>query len=105
MVNETAIQELKASLRGKLIEPQDKDYNDACKVYNAMIQKQPRMIARCADVADVIQCVNFAREYNMLPAIRSGGHNGGGLGICDDGFLNAGFAAIVTTNFLKQNIR
>ena len=75
------------------------------KVYNAMIQKQPRMIAHCADVADLIQCVNFAREYNMLLAIRSGGHNGGGLGICDDGFLNAEFAAIVTTNFLKQNIR
>jgi len=45
-----------------------------------------------------------AREYNMLLAIRRGGHNCGSLGICDDGFLNAEFAPIVTTNFLKQNI-
>src|SRR5438270_2978361 len=52
-----------------------------------MIHKKPRLIVRCADVADVIRSVNFARENEMLLAIRSGGHNAGGLGICDDGLV------------------
>ena len=77
----------RATLKGGLIEPQDKGYEDARKVYNGMISKRPRMIVRCADVADVISSVNFARENNILLAIRSGGHNAGGLGICDDGLV------------------
>jgi FAD/FMN-containing dehydrogenase len=52
-----------------------------------MIHKRPRLMARCADVADVIQSVNFARDQDLLLAIRSGGHNAGGLGICDDGLV------------------
>jgi len=82
-----SIAELKAKLRGGLIEPHDPDYDDARKVYNAMIDKKPRLIARCADVADVISSVNFARKYDLLLAVRCGGHNGGGLGICDDGLV------------------
>ena len=87
MLNENSIKEFKASLRGGVIEPHDKGYDEARKVYNGMIHKRPRLIARCADVADVIQSVNFAREHNLLLAVRSGGHNGGGLGICDDGLV------------------
>jgi len=87
MLNETSIQEFRARLRGDLIQPQDESYEDARKVYNAMIDKRPRMIVRCADVADVIQSVNFARDNNILLSIRSGGHNAGGLGICDDGLV------------------
>ncbi|WP_281322397.1 FAD-binding oxidoreductase [Flavobacterium aestivum] len=87
MLNETSIQDFRATLRGELIEPQDQGYEDARKVYNAMISKRPRMIVRCADVADVIQSVNFARENKLLLSIRSGGHNAGGLGICDDGLV------------------
>lgn len=83
----TTINEFRESLRGDLIEPQDEEYDDACKVYNAMISKHPRMIARCMDVADVIRSVNFARENNILLSIRSGGHNAGGLGICEDGLV------------------
>ena len=82
-----SVAELKANLRGPVIEPRDADYDDARKVYNAMIDKKPRLIARCADVADVIHSVNFARKMISLLAIRSGGHNGGGLGICDDGLV------------------
>src|SRR3989475_6179987 len=52
-----------------------------------MIHKKPRLIARCVDVADVIRSVNFARENDVLLAIRGGGHNAGGLGICDDGLV------------------
>jgi FAD/FMN-containing dehydrogenase len=52
-----------------------------------MIDKRPRLIARCVDVADVIAAVNFAREEGLLLAIRGGGHNGPGLGSCDDGLV------------------
>jgi FAD/FMN-containing dehydrogenase len=87
MLNDDSIKELKANLRGGVIEPHDKDYDEACKVYNGMIHKKPRLISRCADVADVIRSVNFAREHQLLLAVRSGGHNAGGLGICDDGLV------------------
>lgn len=83
----TTIKEFRESLRGGLIEPLDEGYEDARKVYNAMISRHPRMIARCMDVADVIRSVNFARENNILLSIRSGGHNAGGLGICEDGLV------------------
>jgi FAD/FMN-containing dehydrogenase len=87
MLNEDSIAELKQNLRGRLIQPGDADYDEARTVYNAMIHKKPRVIARCADVADVIRCVNFGRENNLLVSIRGGGHNAGGLGICDDGLV------------------
>src|SRR5213592_4718663 len=87
MLNENAVTVFKANLRGQLTEPGDKDYDEARKVYNAMIHKKPRLISRCADVADVINSVNFARKHDLLLAVRSGGHNGGGLGICDDGLV------------------
>jgi len=87
MLSEDSVKEFKSNLRGSVIEPGDKGYDDARKVYNGMIHKRPRLMARCADVADVIQSVNFARENELLLAIRSGGHNAGGLGICDDGLV------------------
>jgi FAD/FMN-containing dehydrogenase len=86
-LDENSIQQLKAAVRGRIIEPTDKDYDDARKVYNAMIDKKPRLIVRCVDVADVIASVNFARENGRLLAIRSGGHNAGGLGIADDALV------------------
>src|SRR5213076_1435075 len=86
-LEENSIAELQAKLRGRVIEPHDRDYDDARKVYNAMIDKKPRLIARCVDVADVISCVNFARENTLLLAVRSGGHNAGGLGIADDALV------------------
>ena len=55
MLNENSIAELKTSLRGRVIEPGDNDYDEARKVYNGMIHKKPRLIGRCADVADVIR--------------------------------------------------
>src|SRR4029077_20884241 len=87
MINEDSITELKQSLRGRLIQPGDAGYDEARKVYNAMIHKKPRLIALCADVADVIRSVNFARDNDLLVSIRGGGHNAGGLGICDDGLV------------------
>jgi len=87
MLNEDSLADFKQNLRGRLIQPGDADYDEARKVYNAMIHKKPRLIARCADVADVIRSVNFAGDNNLLVSIRGGGHNAGGLGICDDGLV------------------
>jgi len=82
-----SVEELKSSLRGQLILHGDENYDEARKVYNAMINKKPGLIARCVDVADVITCVNFARENKILVAVRGGGHNGAGLGVCDEGLV------------------
>jgi len=86
-LQETSINELRAALRGRVIQPGDHDYEDARKVYNAMIHKKPRLIVRCADVADIISSVNFARQNRLLLSIRGGGHNAGGLGIADDALV------------------
>jgi hypothetical protein len=86
-VEKMKLEDFEAKLRGKLVQTGDENYDEARKVYNAMIDKRPRLIAYCNDVADVITSVNFTRENNLLTAIRGGGHNGGGLGICDDGLV------------------
>jgi len=86
-MTDQAIATFERNLRGRLIRPADADYDSARALYNGMIDKRPRMIARCADVADVIAAVHFAREEGLLLAIRGGGHNGPGLGSCDDGLV------------------
>jgi FAD/FMN-containing dehydrogenase len=87
MLNETAIERFKTSLRGELIQRRDERYDEARRLYNGMIDKRPLLIARCVDVADVIAAVNFGRDEGLLIAIRGGGHNGPGLGSCDDGLV------------------
>ena len=78
---------LAQDFRGILVNPADAGYDEARKLYNGMIDKRPRLIARCADVADVMAAVNFGRENNLKIAIRGGGHNGPGLGSVDDGLM------------------
>lgn len=87
MLSEAVIAAFKSNLRGELIAPGDSSYDAARSVYNAMINRRPRLIARCADVADVMAAVKFGREQGLLTAIRGGGHNAGGLGVCDDGLV------------------
>jgi FAD/FMN-containing dehydrogenase len=72
---------------GQLIGPDDSAYEEARQVYNAMIDKRPALIARCAGAADVAKVVDFAREKDLLLAVRGGGHNGAGLGSCDGGVV------------------
>jgi FAD/FMN-containing dehydrogenase len=79
--------ELLELIRGEAIGPDDPRYDEARALYNGMIDKRPRLVARCADVADVITAVNFAREEGWPLAIRGGGHNGAGLGSVDDGLV------------------
>jgi FAD/FMN-containing dehydrogenase len=82
-----AAEALRAQLHGEIIQPGDESYDKARKVYNGMIDKRPALIARCADVADVIYAMSFGRENNLTVAVRGGGHNGPGLGTCDDGLV------------------
>lgn len=86
-MNDEAISKFGQSLRGALIGRSHPEYDDARKVYNAMIDKRPLLVARCVDVADVIAAVNFAREQTLPIAVRSGGHNGPGHGTVDDGLV------------------
>jgi FAD/FMN-containing dehydrogenase len=79
--------EFRAAFRGELIEPGDAGYDDARAVYNGMIDRHPRLVARCADAADAIATVNLARESGTLLAVRGGGHNAGGLGVWDDAIV------------------
>ncbi|MDZ4866013.1 MAG: FAD-binding oxidoreductase [Alphaproteobacteria bacterium] len=87
MLSKDTISTFKAGFRGEVIEPSDRGYNEARALYNAMIDKKPRLIARCVDVADVIAAVNFGRENKVVIAIRGGGHNGPGLGSVNDGLV------------------
>jgi FAD/FMN-containing dehydrogenase len=86
-VDSALIDQFASGLRGQLITPQSPGYDEARKLYNAMIDKHPAIIVRCANVADVIASVNFARDQGLLLAIRGGGHNGPGLGSCDGGLV------------------
>ena len=88
MLNESQISSFKASLRGEVIAPGDARYDEARAVYNAMTSRRPHLIARCADVADVIASVNFAREQKLPLSIRGGGRNAAGPDVCDDGLGN-----------------
>ncbi len=87
MSTHSSLHTLKGTLRGELIEPGDSGYDEARKVYNGMISKRPLAIAKCADVADVVACVQAGVDRGIPVAIRGGGHNAGGLGICDDGLV------------------
>ena len=84
---ERVVEQLKPQFLGSILTPVDEGYEAARKVYNGMIDKRPGAIARCANVADVIAAVRAAREQDVLAALRGGGHNGGGLGVCDDGLV------------------
>jgi FAD/FMN-containing dehydrogenase len=86
-LNPKLLEDFTHQLRGELIRPTDSNYNETRKVYNGMIDKHPGLFVMCVDVADVMAAVNFGRDNNILVAVRGGGHNGGGLGLCDGGLV------------------
>jgi hypothetical protein len=82
-----AIAELASAVRGAVTGPGDPGYDEARAVYNGMIDRRPALVVRCADTADVIAAVRFARENDVAVAVRGGGHSGAGLGTIDDGLV------------------
>lgn len=76
-----------AAIRGQVLRPGDEGYEKARRVYNADIDRKPAAIVTCADVADVMTAVNYAREHRLKVAIRGGGHSAPGFGTCDDGLV------------------
>jgi FAD/FMN-containing dehydrogenase len=79
--------ELGGAFNGQLIGPDDEAYEEARTLFNAMIDKRPALIARCATPGDVAAAIRFAREHDLPVAVRGGGHNGAGLGSVDSGVV------------------
>ena len=86
-LGEETVAAFKATLRGTLLRAGDTGYDEARTLWNAMIDKHPALIVRCAGVADVISAVNFARTHDLLVAVRGGGHNVAGNAVCDGGLM------------------
>ncbi len=81
------IEELRRGFTGEMLLPGDDSYESSRRIWNAMIDKRPAVIARCATTTDVVRAVNFARDNGLLLAIRGGGHNISGNAVCDDGIV------------------
>ena len=87
MIAESALSELRKSLRGQLLFPGEQAYEEARKIHNAMIDRHPAVIVRCAGVADVMAAVKFARSQRIRTSVRGTGHNVAGISLCDDGLV------------------
>jgi len=87
MIDNQSIQRLRERLRGRIFGANDDGYDEARKVFNRMIDKRPALIVRCESAGDVVAAVDFARETDLLVAIRGGGHSVAGSAVCDDGLV------------------
>src|SRR6266511_4136062 len=79
--------ELRGRLRGPLLLPGDAGYDESRSIWNAMIDRRPAAIARCAGVADIVACIDFARAHNVVVSIKGGGHNIAGLAVAEGGLM------------------
>ena len=86
-VSAAALDSFGAGFRGQLIRAGEPGYDEARAIWNAMIDRRPALIARCAGAADVIRCVKLAGEHGLRVAVRGGGHNIAGNALCDDGLV------------------
>jgi hypothetical protein len=86
-LDESKVQELRARMRGQVLEPGDEGYDDARRIWNGMISRKPAVIARCTGVADVIAAVKFGRDNHLEIAVRGGGHSLPGQSVCEGGLM------------------
>jgi FAD/FMN-containing dehydrogenase len=86
-ISADALQALRANFRGQLLTADDPLYDETRKVWNAMIDRHPALIARCSGTADVVRAVQFARDHGIVSSVRGGGHNIAGLAVCDGGLM------------------
>jgi FAD/FMN-containing dehydrogenase len=84
---DVALGTLRSALKGEVLSPRDGGYDSARRIFNAMVDRRPALIARCAATADVVACVRFAREHELAVAVRGGGHSLAGLSLCDGGLV------------------
>lgn len=81
------LEAFRTAMRGQTLAPGEPGYDQARAVWNAMIDRRPALVARCSGVADVLLCVELAREHDLLVSVRGGGHNIAGKAVCDDGLV------------------
>src|SRR5499426_2837921 len=86
-IRPSAVAALREQLRGRLVSPDDTRYDAARKVWNGRIDRRPFLVAFCADEKEVVVALRFAREHELLVAVRGGGHSCAGTAVCDDGFV------------------
>lgn len=86
-LHSTDIESFAKAFEGELLLPADAGYEEARRVWNGMIDRRPALVARCKSADDVARAVAFARDHQLLVAVRGGGHNIGGSGVCDDGLV------------------
>ncbi|MEP9399278.1 FAD-binding oxidoreductase [Mesorhizobium sp. KR2-14] len=86
-IDAAALEALPAGLRGSLLREDDDAYEEARVIWNAMIDRKPGLIVRCSGAADVMQAIRFARDNQLLVAVRGGGHNIAGSALCDGGLM------------------
>jgi FAD/FMN-containing dehydrogenase len=105
MFSDASVQQFRASLRGQLILPGDLAYDEARKIHNAMIDKKPALIVRCAGAADVIACIEFARKSSVTVSVRAGGHNVAGTSLCDGLVIDLTSMKSVDVNPAARTVR
>ena len=86
-LDEAVVERFGSGLRGELLRPDDAEYDEARGLWNGVIDRRPALIARCVSVEDVVLAVNFARENDLLLAVRGGGHNVAGTASADGGLV------------------
>jgi FAD/FMN-containing dehydrogenase len=87
VLKEAVVEELRGSLRGEVLCPGDDGYHDARSIWNALFDKKPALIVRCAGVSDIMRSIHFARTNSIPVAVRGGGHNVSGSGACDGSLM------------------
>ena len=87
MLSQSALEELRSAVRGRVLAPADATYDEGRQIFNAMIDHRPALIARCTGAADVVACVQFARASGLAVSARGGGHNTSGRAVVDGGLM------------------
>jgi FAD/FMN-containing dehydrogenase len=86
-INDAALRELQAAMEGYVLRPGADGYERARRIFNAMIDRRPALIARCERAADIVACVGFARAHGLDVSVKGGGHNVSGTAVCDGGLM------------------